>query len=125
MEKLRTFVENYGDLHDAVIRKITYLYSKDKLPSTMELTIECMNIQKDDSWELITLRLKGIDAFRFEERNTTNQVIFELQLRIDEKGCFIFDFSPYSSGIKTDDYFLRSTCCVICENFEVIEAVHL
>lgn len=93
---LEEIARKYGNFHDAVILEIRYQSNEGY--STVEITVSCMNSEKDYDWEVIRIKCGKLTLFRFEERYNTSSTIITSALVKGESDLMTIDFFPKIIG---------------------------
>jgi hypothetical protein len=117
MNKLEAFKQQYGGLHDAVVRSLSYTYSKTSMGKRLDLRVECLN-QISGAWQLLQLNLLDVQEFRFQELGRSyNGILFDVAQRFNGVD-YLFDFASVEGEDAAVEFMGESPFFLRCRDFE-------
>ncbi|WP_028888960.1 hypothetical protein [Tenacibaculum ovolyticum] len=92
---IRNVLNKYREFSDSLLVNILYNYNIDNSKSYIELTLSCINVENNFSYEKVKLIMKEIEEFiLIEPYNADNKMVIKDALLKEENGLIIFDFDP-------------------------------
>jgi hypothetical protein len=117
-QAIRQLAELFGDFHDAVISDFHYYFAaSEKETSRIEIKMQAMTLTPENSWSSMRLVLHDILEVKFQERNTSNCVIFGAQF-IQDGSSIIVDFDSPACAKTSIEEVRSSDFYVVCRNLQ-------
>ena len=121
MKSLADFFSTYGDLHDAVIKSISFDYKEGNNYPLITVRLDCMSVAQNYEWVHLEIYFHMSQEYRLiGKHNTNSQVIFNVVT--DYWGDKIaFSFNPNSMESMLIDEHRQSDFYVVCKTIDFVE----
>ncbi|MBU6121077.1 hypothetical protein [Hymenobacter siberiensis] len=121
MKNLTDFFTEYGELHDAVLRDVSFCFLPSAIAPTIKVVLDCMSLLQDDAWVYLEMTFQKVHEFRLIATEQMTPTVVESFAAERWGSKLIFDFAPnrvQPEGIAEhrDSYFY-----LVCDEFDFRE----
>jgi len=93
MKSLTDFSIAYGELHDAVLRKVGFSFVPNAIAPTIKVVLECMSLLQGDAWVYMEMTFQRVHEFRLLSTDHFSPTVVE-SFAMEQWGSkLIFDFA--------------------------------